>query len=148
MRSNKAMNLPKPVTAAGSHVIARATPATDSFRAGFAGCRHRVRLTGSGLTLVKRNMTWAGQPAYEVASGTETCAMRSFTTKSFTTKQVVILVLVIVAAIAFLETSQPVLTGAFWRAFLLKVLIYGAVSEFVVVALCAWTKLFNDSDDL
>ena len=68
--------------------------------------------------------------------------------KSFTTKQVVILVLVIVAAIAFLETSQPVLTGAFWRAFLLKALIYGAVSEFVVVALGAWTKLFKNSDDL
>jgi hypothetical protein len=55
--------------------------------------------------------------------------------KEFSFKQVLILVFAIVSAIAFVETSSPMWTSAFWREFLLKLLIYGAISEFVVIAL-------------
>ncbi len=65
----------------------------------------------------------------------------------FTTRQVFVLVLSIVAGIAFMETSAPVLTAVFWREFLLKFLGYGAVSGFVVIGLATWTNRFKDRDD-
>jgi len=55
--------------------------------------------------------------------------------KKFTSKQIFIIVFFIVASIAFIETSMPIWTFAFWREFLLKFLVYGAISEFVVIAL-------------
>jgi hypothetical protein len=60
--------------------------------------------------------------------------------KEFTLKQVLILVIAIVAGIAFIETSGPVWTWDFWRQFLLKLLVYGVVSEFIVVALGEWIE--------
>jgi len=60
--------------------------------------------------------------------------------KKFTLKQVFILVLAIVAGIAFIETSAPIWTFAFGREFLLKLLAYGAISEFIVIALSTFTK--------
>ncbi|HLD38214.1 MAG TPA: hypothetical protein VJA20_02125 [Candidatus Nanoarchaeia archaeon] len=54
--------------------------------------------------------------------------------EEFSGKQVLILVATIVIGIAFVETSSPMWTSLFWREFLLKVLIYGAVSEFMVIA--------------
>jgi len=60
--------------------------------------------------------------------------------KIFTLKQVLILVFVIIAGIAFVETSSSVFSSAFWREFLLNLLIYGAVSEFIVIALGAWIE--------
>ena len=62
--------------------------------------------------------------------------------KIFTVKQVYILVFVIVVGIAFIETS----TGAiwvfkFWREFLLKVIIYGGIAEFIVLLSgSSWAK--------
>ncbi len=57
--------------------------------------------------------------------------------KEFTLKQVLILVLAIIAAIAILETpaAGAMWTWTFWRAFLLKFIVYGAVCEFVVIIL-------------
>jgi len=56
--------------------------------------------------------------------------------KIFTAKQVYILVFAIVVAIAFIETSTGAMwTIEFWREFFLKIIIYGAVVEFVVVLL-------------
>ena len=60
---------------------------------------------------------------------------RAMEGKSFTAKQVIILTLVIVAGIAFMETSQPVWTGEFWREFGLNVFVYGLVVEFIVILL-------------
>ena len=60
--------------------------------------------------------------------------------KKFTTKQVFILVFAIIVGIAFMETSSPLWTFIFWRGFLLKILLYGAISEFIVIALSVWTK--------
>jgi hypothetical protein len=60
--------------------------------------------------------------------------------KEFTTKQVLILVFAIIVGIAFIETSSPLWTFIFWREFLLKILVYGAISEFIVIALSVWTK--------
>ncbi|MDP3792946.1 MAG: hypothetical protein Q8Q89_04455 [bacterium] len=60
--------------------------------------------------------------------------------KKFTSKQVFILVLAIVAGIAFMETSSPIWTSAFWREFLLNLLLYGVISEFVVIALSILKK--------
>jgi len=60
--------------------------------------------------------------------------------KEFTAKQVFILVFAIIAGIAFMETSSPLWTFIFWREFLLKILLYGAISEFIVIALSVWTK--------
>jgi len=54
--------------------------------------------------------------------------------KEFTIKQVLILVAVVVVGIAFMETSAPMWTSLFWREFLLKILLYGVVSEFMVIA--------------
>jgi hypothetical protein len=62
--------------------------------------------------------------------------------KEFSAKQVFILVLCIVAFIAFLETSSPTWTSEFWREFVLKLVAYGAASEIVVVIL-AGTKNFK-----
>ncbi|MFH0968981.1 MAG: hypothetical protein V1804_00540 [Patescibacteria group bacterium] len=64
-------------------------------------------------------------------------------TNTFTSRQVFILVLCVVAGIAFLETSEPVWTLSFLRQFGLKLIIYGAVSEFVVLILGS-TKTFSD----
>lgn len=72
------------------------------------------------------------------------CSFEPRAMKGFTRKQVVVLVLAIVAAIAFVETSEPVMTATFWRAFLLKLVLYGVVAEFVVIALGSWTNVFND----
>ena len=56
--------------------------------------------------------------------------------KIFTFRQVFILVLVIVTGIAFIETPTVTMwTLEFWRVFLFKVLIYGAVVEFIVILL-------------
>lgn len=61
--------------------------------------------------------------------------------KIFTAKQVYILVFAIVAGIAFIETSAgAVWTFGFWREFLLKVIVYGVVIEFVVVLLGSSSK--------
>ena len=62
---------------------------------------------------------------------------------TFTGKQVLILVFCIVAAIAFVETSAPVWTTEFLRQFGLKLVIYGGVSEFVVVVIGS-SKTFSD----
>ena len=62
----------------------------------------------------------------------------------FSSKQVYILVLAIVAGIAFMETSSPMWTSDFWREFLYKLFMYGAISEFVVIALGAWTKTLDE----
>jgi len=63
--------------------------------------------------------------------------------KTFTSKQVLILVLSIVAGIAFIETSAPMWSLSFLREFGLKLLIYGGMSEFVVIIL-AQTKTFQN----
>jgi len=60
--------------------------------------------------------------------------------KKFSTKQVFILVLAIVAGIAFMETSSPIWTLDFFRGFLLKLLMYGATSVFVVFVLGKWIE--------
>jgi hypothetical protein len=52
----------------------------------------------------------------------------------FTGQQVFILVLAVVAGIAFVETSAPIWTLMFWRQFVLKLMVYGAVSEIAVIA--------------
>lgn len=65
--------------------------------------------------------------------------------ETFSAKQVIVLVFGIVAAIAFLETSFPLSTADFWREFLLKLVIYGAASEFVVVVL-GNTRMFEKKD--
>ena len=49
--------------------------------------------------------------------------------KNLTDKQVYILIVAIITAIAFLES------GYSWRDFGLKVLVYGAVSAFVAILL-------------
>lgn len=63
--------------------------------------------------------------------------------KTFTTKQVLILTICIVAAIAFIETSEPILSLDFLRQFGLKLLGYGLISEFVVILLGS-SKNFSD----
>jgi len=63
--------------------------------------------------------------------------------KEFTAKQVFILVSAIIVGIAFMETSSPLSTFIFWREFLLKVLLYGGISVFIVIALSVWTKMFH-----
>jgi len=56
--------------------------------------------------------------------------------KKFTAKQVYILVFFVVAGIAFAETpAGAIWTTEFWKEFLLKVIIYGGIVEFVVVLL-------------
>jgi hypothetical protein len=55
--------------------------------------------------------------------------------EKFTTKEVAILIIAIVAGIAFLETSHPLWTGKFWREFILKVVVYGVVVEFILLGL-------------
>lgn len=61
--------------------------------------------------------------------------------KEFTFKQVCILVLVIVIGIAFIETpAVAVWSSVFWKAFLLKIIIYGGVSEFIVLLLNSFSK--------
>jgi hypothetical protein len=64
--------------------------------------------------------------------------------KTFTSKQVLILVLAIVAGIAFMETSAPMWSLSFLREFGLKLLIYGAISEFIVVIWGSSTKISSD----
>jgi hypothetical protein len=53
--------------------------------------------------------------------------------KVFTAKQIYILVFAIVVAIAFLESDS-------WRIFGVKVILYGCVIEFVVIALAGFLK--------
>ena len=61
--------------------------------------------------------------------------------KEFTAKQVYILVFAIVVAIAFVETpAGAIWNWDFWKAFLLKVFIYGGVVEFVVILLANFSK--------
>lgn len=64
--------------------------------------------------------------------------------KEFTFKQVFILVAVLVVGFAFLQTSAPMWTFKFWREFLLNVMVYGAVSEFLVIlSSVIFTKLYE-----
>jgi len=63
--------------------------------------------------------------------------------KKFTLKQILILVLCIVAGIAFLETSAPIWSLSFLREFGLKLLVYGAISEIIVIFLAS-TKTLSD----
>src|SRR4030067_1778291 len=70
----------------------------------------------------------------------ELCILRTNVPKVSSGKQVFILVFAIVAGIAFIESSGPIWTLIFLREFLLKLLIYGAVSEFIVVALGEWIE--------
>ncbi|MFA6404862.1 MAG: hypothetical protein WCW03_02575 [Candidatus Paceibacterota bacterium] len=60
--------------------------------------------------------------------------------KTFTSKQVFILVIVIVAGIAFAETSAPIWSSDFLREFGLKLFVYGGISEFIVVSLSSSMK--------
>ena len=60
--------------------------------------------------------------------------------KEFTFKEVVILVIAIIAGIAFLESSGSMLSLMFWRQFLLKLIVYGAASEFIVIILGTFQK--------
>ncbi len=48
--------------------------------------------------------------------------------KMFTFRQVFILIIAIVLAISFIESSS-------WKEFGLKVLLYGVISEFVIILL-------------
>jgi len=64
--------------------------------------------------------------------------------KIFTSKQVLILVLCIVAGIAFAETSMPIWSLSFLREFGLKLLGYGVVSGFAVIIVLSSTKIFSD----
>jgi hypothetical protein len=57
--------------------------------------------------------------------------------KEYTAKQVLILVAAIITGIAFIETSGPIWSWTFWRQFLLNLLVYGAVSVVIVIALGA-----------
>jgi len=63
--------------------------------------------------------------------------------KKFTLKQILILVLCIIAGIAFLETSAPTWSLSFLREFGLKLLVYGAISEIIVIFLAS-TKTLSD----
>ena len=60
--------------------------------------------------------------------------------KEFTYKEVAILVLALVAVFAFLQTSSSIWTLAFWREFLLKLVVYGAVIEVVVIILGSFKR--------
>lgn len=61
--------------------------------------------------------------------------------KQFTAKQIYILVFAIVVSIAFIETPfGAIWTWTFWREFLLKVLVYGAIVEFVVILLGSFSR--------
>ena len=61
--------------------------------------------------------------------------------KEFTAKQVYILVFAIVVAIAFIETPHgAVWEWIFWKEFLPKVIIYGAVVEFVAILLASFSN--------
>ncbi|MDD5463923.1 MAG: hypothetical protein PHP62_02150 [Candidatus Moranbacteria bacterium] len=63
--------------------------------------------------------------------------------KTFTLKQVLILVFCIVAGIAFSETSAPIWSLTFFREFGLKLFIYGAISEIIIILL-SQAKTFSD----
>jgi hypothetical protein len=60
--------------------------------------------------------------------------------KAFTLKEVVILVIVIIAGIAFLETSGSMSSLIFWREFLLKLIVYCAASVFIVIIIGTFKK--------
>ncbi|OGN29859.1 MAG: hypothetical protein A3A33_01050 [Candidatus Yanofskybacteria bacterium RIFCSPLOWO2_01_FULL_49_25] len=60
--------------------------------------------------------------------------------KDLTNKQVYILVFAIIAGIAFMESSHSISTGIFWREYILKILGYGLVIEFIVVLLAGFMK--------
>lgn len=60
--------------------------------------------------------------------------------KEFSFKQVVVLILSIIAVIAFLGTTGPVWTFDFWRQFLLNLFLYVGVSAFVVILISSFNK--------
>ncbi|MFA4845744.1 MAG: hypothetical protein WC654_04255 [Patescibacteria group bacterium] len=61
--------------------------------------------------------------------------------KEFTARQVYILVFAIVVGIAFIETrAGAIWTSVFWKEFLLKVIVYGAIVEFVVVLISSFQR--------
>lgn len=64
--------------------------------------------------------------------------------KIFTSKQVFILVFIIIVAISFIETSEPIWSFPFLRKFALKLLVYGLISEVMVAILGSQTKFFSD----
>jgi hypothetical protein len=51
----------------------------------------------------------------------------------FTLKEVFVLVFIIVTGISFLETSDPIFSTPFFKDFIGNVLVYGFVSELLVV---------------
>lgn len=61
--------------------------------------------------------------------------------KKFTTKEVCIIVFAIVVAIAFMETpASAIWTSEFWKEFLVKVILYGVIVEFIVILLNSFKK--------
>ena len=60
--------------------------------------------------------------------------------KTYSQKQVLILVLVIVAGISFLETSSAIWSLSFLKEFLLKFITYLAVTEFLVIFTGSFSK--------
>jgi len=58
--------------------------------------------------------------------------------EKFTLKQVQILMVAIIAGIAFIETSSPIWTLDFLREFFLKFIGYAAVSIVVVMIVGEW----------
>ena len=64
--------------------------------------------------------------------------------ETFTSKQVLVLVLFIIVGISFFETSAPIWTLLFLREFILNLFVYGMISAFLVVALASSTKFFLD----
>ena len=55
--------------------------------------------------------------------------------KTYSGKEVTIIVIVIIAGIALAETSLPMWTLGFWREFIVKFLTYCGVSAFVLIVL-------------
>ena len=61
--------------------------------------------------------------------------------KKFAAKQVYILVFALVVGIAFVETTAVAIwTSIFWKEFLLKVMIYGVIAEFIAVFLASFQR--------
>ena len=55
--------------------------------------------------------------------------------KSFTDRQVFVLIFCIVAGISFIETSEAMWSLAFWKEFALNLILYGVIVEFIVILL-------------
>lgn len=60
--------------------------------------------------------------------------------EKITAKQVYILVFAIVVGIAFMETSGAMWTSQFWKEFLLNVIVYGVIVEFVIILINVFKK--------